>query len=164
MTRRSLLLTVLPLLLLGAGPREARAHCEVPCGVYNDQLRFESMLEDTTTIQKAMGSIRELAGKTGALELNQLVRWVNTKETHAEKTQHTIAQYFMTQRIKPEDEKYAERLATAHAVLRAAMKCKQSVADADADALKQAILAFHTAYEGKPKEGAGAAEHGHEHK
>jgi nickel superoxide dismutase len=127
-------------------------------------MRFESMLEDTATIKKAMGSIRDLAGKTGALELNQLVRWVNTKESHAEKTQHTIAQYFMAQRIKPEDEKYAERLASAHAVIRAAMKCKQSVTDADADALKQTILDFHKIYEGKPKEGAAPAEHGHEHK
>ena len=31
------------------------AHCQVPCGIYGDQLRFEQMLEDTKTITKAQG-------------------------------------------------------------------------------------------------------------
>jgi nickel superoxide dismutase len=164
MTRCLPPLAALLLLLVGAPPRPAEAHCEVPCGIYDDQMRFEMMLEDFTTIKKAMGGIRDLAGKTAPLDLNQLVRWVNTKESHAEKTQEVIARYFMAQRIKPTDEKYLERLATAHAVIQAAMKCKQSVADADADALKKAILDFHLAYEGKPKAEGDAAGHGHEHK
>ena len=37
------------------------AHCQVPCGIYGDQLRFERMLEDTKTITKAQGQINELA-------------------------------------------------------------------------------------------------------
>ncbi|MEZ6076164.1 MAG: superoxide dismutase [Ni] [Pirellulaceae bacterium] len=45
--------------------------------------------------------------------MNQLVRWVNTKEDHASKIQHTIAQYFMTQRIKADGENYAKKLAAS---------------------------------------------------
>jgi nickel superoxide dismutase len=96
-----------------------------------------------------MASIAELAGKADALSQNQLVRWVNTKETHATQTQHVIAQYFMTQRIKPDDPAYVAKLTSAHAVLLAALKCKQTVDAANAEALRAAVLAFHKAYEGK---------------
>ena len=34
--------------------RTAESHCQVPCGVYGDQRRFEELLEDTTTIAKAI--------------------------------------------------------------------------------------------------------------
>ncbi|MCH5375396.1 MAG: superoxide dismutase, Ni, partial [Planctomycetes bacterium] len=81
---------VLPLLLLGR-VQPVSAHCEVPCGIYHDQLRFEQMLEDQTTIAKAMAQIGELTAKMddGAdpLSVNQVVRWVTTKEDHATKTQ-----------------------------------------------------------------------------
>ena len=139
---------VLCLATLGGSP-VADAHCEVPCGIYADQRRFEHMLEDTATITKAMAQINALAGKTDAQSANQLVRWVNTKEKHATDTQHVIAQYFMAQRLKPESDGYIQKLTTAHAVIRAAMKCKQTTKAEAADALKAAIVAFHKAYEGK---------------
>lgn len=130
------------------------AHCEVPCGIYADQHRFEAMLEDQTTIAKAMANICELAGKTDALSVNQCARWVATKETHATNTQHIIAQYFMTQRLKPGTDEasqkaYIKKLTAAHAVMVAAMKCKQNVEDDVAATLKKAIMEFHAAYEPK---------------
>jgi len=107
------------------------------------------MLEDQTTIEKAISQIGELADKHGAHDLNQLIRWVNTKEDHASKIQHTIAQYFMTQRIKADGENYAKKLAAAHAVMVAAMQSKQSASPESAAVLKKAILDFYRAYEGK---------------
>lgn len=124
-------------------------HCEVPCGIYADQRRFESMLEDTDTIAKASAQIIELSEKEDALSHNQLARWVATKEKHATDVQHTIAQYFMTQRIKPDAEDYTGKLTAAHAVMVAAMKTKQGVDAELAEQLKASILAFHKAYEGK---------------
>ena len=129
--------------------QSALAHCEVPCGIYDDQRRFEDMLEDQETIAKGMGQIREMAGKSDPLSVNQTVRWICTKETHATNIQHTISQYFMTQRIKADKEGYAEKLAAAHAVLVAAMKCKQSADPATAEVLKKKILDLYRAYEGK---------------
>ena len=125
------------------------AHCQVPCGVYGDQRRFETMLEDTQTIKKGMMQIAELASKSDALSKNQLSRWVATKEAHASNTQKIIAEYFMTQRIKPTGEGYMKKLPAAHAVMVAAMKCKQTVDPANADALHKSILKFYEAYEGK---------------
>lgn len=158
------LLSALPfaalMLASGSATRTAEAHCEVPCGIFADQRRFEAMLEDTATIRKAMDEINALAGKSDAQSQNQLIRWVNTKEDHAKHTQHTIAQYFMAQRIKPSQATYVDRLKASHAVMTAAMKCKQTVDVAAADKLKAAILAFHKVYEPNAGKGHG---HGHEH-
>lgn len=146
---KRMIITAAVLVVVASNAQRAFAHCEVPCGIYADQRRFEQMLEDQETIQKAIISINELAAKSDALSKNQLTRWVVTKEEHATNTQHIIAQYFMTQRIKPGSEGYAKKLAAAHAVMVAAMKCKQSVDPATAATLRSAILDFYRAYEGK---------------
>ena len=153
MTRLALLFPVAAVLLLGSAP-VADAHCEVPCGIYADQMRFEMMLEDHATIAKAMAQINGLAAKTDGQSVNQRTRWVMTKEDHAKKTMGVIAQYFMAQRLKPGKDDatnavYVDQLTKAHAVMRAAMKCKQSVNTKDADAFKAAIMAFHQAYTDK---------------
>ena len=126
------------------------AHCQVPCGIYGDQLRFEQLLEDTKTIAKAQGQINELApsAKTGQ-DSNQLVRWVVTKETHAGTIQNVIADYFLAQRIKSDSPRYTDQLKAAHAVTVAAMKCKQSTDAATASVLEKAIHDLYRAYEGK---------------
>jgi len=89
----------------------AFAHCQVPCGIYGDQLRFEQLLEDGKTIAKAQGQINELAaaGLTGQ-SANQLGRWIMTKDDHAAKIQATIADYFLAQRIKADSPRYVEQL------------------------------------------------------
>ena len=128
-------------------------HCEVPCGIYADQMRFEQMLEDTRTIAKSIAFINDFANNLGEgpspTAINQVTRWVNTKESHATNTQHIVAQYFLTQRIKSDHKDYTGQLATAHKVMVAAMKCKQDANPATAVALKKAILDLYRAYEGK---------------
>jgi nickel superoxide dismutase len=132
-----------------AAARHAAAHCEVPCGIYDDQARFQQMLEDTETIAKASNQIHLLASDSSPQNMNQLVRWVTTKEAHATNTQQTISQYFMTQRIKADKPDYAKKLAAAHAVMVAAMKCKQQVDPTAAEALQKSIYKFYTAYTGR---------------
>jgi len=130
--------------------REGHAHCEVPCGIYDDERRFEMMLEDCDTIAKAIDAMHEyVAGEIDPNVVNQMVRWTNTKETHATNTQHIVSQYFLTQRIKPGSQRYVPQLKAAHAVLVAAMKCKQSSDPATAKSLRNSILNLYRAYEGK---------------
>jgi nickel superoxide dismutase len=129
-------------------------HCQVPCGIYTDQLRFEGMLEDTKTIAKAIAEINTFVdgmgeGSPTAKDINQSVRWVTNKESHATNIQNVMADYFFAQRIKADNKDYTAQLATAHSVIVCAMKCKQDANPATADALKAAILKFYTAYEGK---------------
>ena len=127
-------------------PQRAMAHCQVPCGIYDDYARVQAMLEDAETVAKAMKMMAELAGKTDAQSQNQMVRWIMNKETHAQKVIETISDYFLTQRVKPEQEDYAQRLAKHHAVILAAMKAKQNSDEKSAAALKASIEALATYY------------------
>ncbi len=155
MNKKSLL--ALPTLLLFAVttllPQNVSAHCEVPCGIYDDQLRFQSMLEDATTVGKAVDElaklVTEMAESATPLAVNQASRWVAAKEDHATKIQQTVAQYFLTQRIKPDAENYVDQLKAAHAVMQAAMKAKQDPSTEKATALRESILNLYRAYEGK---------------
>ena len=143
MFSRSLLTSTLITAALWSAAGQAHGHCQVPCGIYGDAARVAMMREDLTTIRKANKQIKALAAKTDAQSKNQLVRWVQTKEQHAERVMRTIADYFMAQKIKPaKGRAYLDSLAKHHAVLVAAMKCKQSVAPADAQRLGKAIDAI----------------------
>jgi nickel superoxide dismutase len=155
--RRSTLLTALiagvaaSIFLAGVQTR-ARAHCEVPCGIYDDHARIDQMLEDTTTISKAAGQINGLAGQHAPQALNQAARWIATKEEHATRIQHAIAQYFLTQRVKPAPvgaagyDDYVTKLVRHHAVMVAAMKAKQTADRQAADDLRAAIEAIAAYY------------------
>ena len=37
------------------------AHCEVPCGIYDDEARIKEIHEHLDTIEKAMKKIKELS-------------------------------------------------------------------------------------------------------
>lgn len=135
-------------------PAAVALHCQVPCGIYTDQLRFEAMLEDTKTIAKSIDQIADLSKKMRGDELdpmviNQASRWVTTKEEHASHIQEVIGQYFLAQRIKSDKPEYTNQLITAHKVIVAAMKTKQAADPATAEALKKSILDLYRAYEGK---------------
>ena len=126
-----------------AVPTRAGAHCQVPCGIYDDHNRVHRMKEDLSTIARASKQITDLASKADAQSKNQLARWVLTKEQHAEKIIRVISDYFMAQKIKPARGKaqkaYRAMLARHHAVMVAAMNCKQSVDDKAVQALEAAI-------------------------
>ena len=125
----------------------AFAHCEIPCGIYDDELRVKQIAEHATTIEKSMKEIVAL-GKGSPVNYNQLVRWVSNKEDHATELQHIVSQYFMTQRIKPDQEKYAEKLAVLHKMLLAAMKCKQTTDLSNVNQLRSLLKEFEVLYFG----------------
>jgi nickel superoxide dismutase len=129
----------------------SRAHCQMPCGIYDDQARIDHLREDAATIAKAIKNIGELAGQRDAQSVNQAVRWINTKEEHATNIIDVVSEYFLTQKVKVVApgaegyEPYLKTLADHHAVMVAAMKTKQKADTASVDALKNAIetLAAH---------------------
>lgn len=122
------------------------AHCQIPCGIYDDHARVQSMLEDAATTQKASKMIEELAGKKDPQSQNQLVRWVMNKEQHAQNVIATISDYFLTQRVKADQKDYAERLAKHHAIIVAAMKVKQNADISYSLELSKAISAIEAYY------------------
>jgi nickel superoxide dismutase len=159
---------VLSLLILGTFALTASsvfAHCEIPCGIYGDEMRFYTIEEHITTIEKSMQMIVELS-QEGEKNYNQLVRWVNNKEDHAKKIQEIVDQYFLTQRVKPVDPEKAEEYATyvkqvtlLHQMLVSAMKAKQTTDPAHTEKLRALLLDFELAYFGPE-----GREKSHEHK
>ncbi|MBU0728897.1 MAG: superoxide dismutase, Ni [Proteobacteria bacterium] len=120
-------------------------HCEVPCGIYDDKMRIAMLREHADTIEKAMKQVVEIK-KEKDHNANQLVRWVMNKEKHAEEFQQIVSQYFLTQRIKPGDEKYEQKLAALHKLLVFAMKCKQTTELDNVTTLRGLISDFEGLY------------------
>jgi len=139
---------------IGLTPK-ALAHCEVPCGIYTDEMRVQMIQEHITTIEKAMKKIDELAADPTA-NANQLIRWVTTKEFHAQEIQHIVWQYFMTQRVKPpktkeakSESEYVAKLTLLHQMLIVAMKTKQSTDLGSVEKLRDRVSKFAQLYFGK---------------
>jgi nickel superoxide dismutase len=131
----------------GAIPAMSLAHCEVPCGIYDDNMMVRKMLLDAETIKKASAQIGLLSQSLDAASLNTISRWVLVKEEHSKDLQHVNAWYFMTQRVKmvpegsPGHDDYLKRLAAHHRISVAAMKAAQSLAPDVQTELQDAIKA-----------------------
>lgn len=121
------------------------SHCEIPCGIYDDSMRISMLREHITTMEKSMKTIQTLE-KSVDHHANQLIRWVNNKEDHANKFQKVVSEYFMTQRISADDANYAEKIQTLHQMLVYAMKCKQTTDDANIQKLKNLVDKFEKLY------------------
>ena len=145
--RRKGLILIVAIAMVALGAAKVGAHCEIPCGIYDDQLRVDLIAEHSTTIEKSMKKIVELS-KQNPVNYNQLVRWVSNKEKHANEIQHIVTQYFMTQRIKPDAKKYSEKLAVLHKMLIYAMKCKQTTDVDNVSTLRSLLKEFETLYFG----------------
>ena len=120
----------------------AYSHCQIPCGIYDDHARVKTMLEDVATARKAIDLIAELSKKSDMQSNNQIIRWVMSKESHAQNIISTISDYFLTQRVKSKQKDYIERLKKHHAVIVAAMKVKQNADMTYVDALEESIEAL----------------------
>ena len=68
----------------------AAAHCEVPCGIYDDEMRINMIGEHIATIEKAMSQVSALQAKS-PIDYNQVTRWIMTKEQHANELQKAAA-------------------------------------------------------------------------
>ncbi len=123
----------------------ASGHCQVPCGIYNDNNVIEAMHTDWITIEKASKQIVELS-KDPAANAHQLTRWINNKESHAQSLQETVLNYFLAQRLKTDDAEYVEKLKLCHAVIVTAMKCKQSTDSANVEKLHDLLHEFEAAF------------------
>jgi nickel superoxide dismutase len=136
--------------------KETNAHCEIPCGIFNDELRIALLYEHFTTIEKAMNKITELSNASDE-DYMMITRWTIAKEEHAVKIQHIAEQYFLSQRVKPTDEsdtekfaKYQKQLTLLHHIIVFAMKTKQTTDLEYIEKLRSTLAEFEEVYfEGK---------------
>lgn len=155
--------SVISVILLASAlivPR-AFSHCQIPCGIYDDETRFRIIAEHITTIGKSMKTIMQLM-EEDTVNANQVVRWVQNKEKHADELSHIVTYYFMTQRVAPVDEKdamgfreYTKKLTLLHQMLYYAMKAKQTTDLSNVEKLTALLEDFRSAYFGPEAEGQG---------
>merc|ERR1712056_107028 len=102
-----------------------------------------------------MAQITELSGNMNALSINQITRWVNTKEEHCGKVISLMSEYCLCQRVKPPSDPktpfkseadYIAALQSHHKVMLAAVKCKQTVDAANAGVLDAAVAEMGKMY------------------
>lgn len=128
------------------------SHCQIPCGIYDDPTRLVEIAEHIATIEKSIKQIVELSAAEKP-NYNQLVRWVNNKDDHADKLSHIVTYYFMAQRITPADksdtnayEDYVNKITLLHRMTVCSMKCKQTTDLANVEELKSLLAEFKAAY------------------
>jgi len=133
------------------------SHCQIPCGIYNDQMRFDMLAEHITTIEKSMKLIMELSDQDKP-NMNQIVRWVQNKDNHADEMSHIITYYFMAQRVKlpPEGDaqaynEYVKKLTLLHEMLIYTMKTKQTTELVNVEKLRSLLARFQDVYFGKAR-------------
>ena len=126
----------------------ASAHCQVPCGIFNDELKFSELEQHVETIAKAARLMNEISAKDDsvAYDQQQFVRWTKTKEEHAQKIIDEAANYFLAQRIKTDADHYAEKIELLHHNMVKAMKTKQSTEAEASKVLLEKIEAFEKLY------------------
>ena len=132
----------------------AFCHCQVPCGIYDDEMRFDMMNEHVISIERAMQQIEELSSAKKP-NYNQIVRWVNMKEDHADELIHVVTWYFMNQRLKTVRaggegyDRYIDMLTTLHDIMIHAMRAKQTTDLEYVENLKVLVKRFNKAYMGE---------------
>jgi len=132
--------------------QNAFSHCQIPCGIYDDQLRFTMIEENIRTLEKSMEQIQELS-KQAEKNFNQIVRWTLNKENHADEISHLVSYYFLAQRVKPVDsgdpvahKQYLAKITLLHEMIVSAMKAKQTTDLAQVEKLRSLLQAFHKIY------------------
>lgn len=147
--KKAVIYTTIAVLFSAATATTVTAHCQVPCGIYDDQMRIHMMEEHVKTIEKAM---KQIAANENQ---NQTVRWIMNKEKHTDELTEIVTYYFMTQRIKPDMDHYDDNLKTLHQIMIYSMKSKQTTDLANVEKLKELIHNFEHTYLGE--------DHGHDH-
>lgn len=122
------------------------AHCQMPCGIYHDNMVFDEIDQYVETMYKGMTELSEHDARTSK-EKNNFVRWVLEKENESDNIANLITAYFLQQKIKPGEDETAKRLASAHKLLFMLMQIKQNVdrkfVDDFADEWEKFKLMFH---------------------
>ena len=150
--KKNTVLVIIAIALFSLTASRALSHCQIPCGIYDDAARFSLMEEHITTIEKALKTVIELSDAKKP-DYNQLVRWVQNKNHHADELSAIVTHYFMAQRIKPPEqenaaarEKYLAQLTSLHQMLVYSMKAKQTTDLENVEKLRTLLESFRTSY------------------
>ncbi len=74
------------------------SHCEIPCGIYDDEMRLRMIAENITTVEKSMKQVAELSKQASLTLLHKmLVYAMKAKQTtdlgNVEKLREFLSQF-----------------------------------------------------------------------
>lgn len=122
------------------------AHCQLPCGIYHDDLEFGNLEQCVQTLHRANDGILENASSS-ALNENQRVRFILLKDQYADQFVQLLTTYFLQQRIQPGKPSTQALLTLSHQMMQTAMKIKQSVDQNKVDQLSHQLMEFKKLYQ-----------------
>lgn len=105
---------------------QAKAHCDIPCGIY-DPITAQIPALTVVRMLDLMNDLENKAGEKGQEYHNTFTRYVMVKEEHAEKAKHEIrviwGDYIKAQHI----EQHPELPALVHKILQLGSKVRQTI-------------------------------------
>ncbi len=120
------------------GFEQAKAHCDVPCGIYDPIVAQIAAL----TVVRMIDLINDLEAKGGSGKDhdNSMSRYVAVKEEHAEKAKHEIRVIWGDYIKAPHVEKYPELNNLTHKIMQLGSKARQTT---DRDAAVEFVEAIN---------------------
>lgn len=102
------------------------AHCQMPCGIYHDEMVFDQIDQFVETTAKGLTMLTDNEFKN-VQDHNEFVRWVIQKEKSSDEIAQIFCTYFLQQKIKPGEEDTSKRVLSVHKLLFLLVKLKQTV-------------------------------------
>ena len=104
---------------------QAKAHCDVPCGIYDPT---PAQIDALTVVRMMdlMTALSEGEEKSRSDFHNSMSRYIAVKESHAEKAKHEIRIIWGDFIKDAHVEKYPELTGLVHAIMQLGSKCRQT--------------------------------------
>jgi len=121
------------------GLQQAKAHCDIPCGIYDPIVAQISAL----TVVRMMDLINDLEGKGGernAAYFNSLSRYVAVKEEHAERAKAEIRIIWGDFIKQPQIDQFPGAHELVHKIMQLGSKSRQTI---DRDSAVQFVEAIN---------------------
>lgn len=111
--------------MLFAAPVALNAHCQMPCGIYHDNMVYDQIDQFVETVFKGISVLNDSKFSTPK-ERNEYIRWVGEKESSCSNVAELILTYFLQQKIKPGEKDTVKKLTSAHNLLFLLVAIKQN--------------------------------------
>ena len=120
--KKMILLGLLATLWTGSN---LEGHCQMPCGIYHDDMVFDQIDQYVETMYKGMTVVNDSKFST-VKERNETIRWICLKENASDAASEIMTTYFLQQKIKPGEADTAKKLESAHKLLFLIVGIKQN--------------------------------------
>ena len=102
------------------------AHCQMPCGIYHDDMVFDQVDQYIETMAKGVSVLTANKGVT-IQERNEFTRWVIEKDEASDEIANVLVTFFLQQKIKPNEDDTVKRITSVHKLLFYIVTIKQTV-------------------------------------